>query len=85
MLKINILSKDLDKARKIYVNISKALENSIDIRVKPPRFSKITGRFSVSIESKNIDSANYTLSFNYESIRSEIFREWLNNVTNANN
>lgn len=85
MLKINILSKDLDKARKVYVNISKALDNSIDICVKPPRFSKITGRFSVSIESKNIDSANYTLSFNYESIRSEIFREWLNNVTNANN
>ena len=56
MLKINILAQDLDKARKIYVNISKALDNSIDICVKPPRFNKITGRFSVSIESKNIDS-----------------------------
>ncbi len=85
MLKINILSRDLDKARKTYINISKALENSIDICVKPPRFNKITGRFAVSIESKNIDSANYALSFDYESIRSEIFREWLSNVGNTNN
>lgn len=85
MLKINILSRDLDKARKTYVNISKALDNSIDICVKPPRFNKITGRFAVSIESKNIDAASYTVSFNYESIRSEVFREWLNNAGNANN
>ena len=85
MLKISILSRDLDKARKTYANISKALENSIDICVKPPRFNKITGRFAVSIESKNIDSANYTLTFDHESIRSEVFREWLNNAGNANN
>ena len=85
MLKINILSRDLDKARKTYVNISKALDNSIDICVNPPRFNKITGRFAVSIESKNIDSANYTLTFDHESIRSEIFRGLINNVGNTNN
>lgn len=85
MLKINILSRDLDKAQKTYVNMSKALDNSIDICVKPPRFNKITGRFAVSIESKNVDSANYTLSFDHESIKSEIFRDWLNNVGNTNN